>query len=505
MSLLLTVQLMVVAMAIAAIVGIVGAWAASTVSEFRGHAGNWLSRAFLMAMVIAAATPLVLHAAAWEATAGKFGWLPLTQVGASGYGGLGGIFGGLVACGWIHGLFGGSLVALATWYGTRHVSPAVIQQSQMELGPVGIWWRVRLPLAMPWVFTSLLATAALAATEMTVVDLYGFRTLADRFYLQFVVDPTVGAIGTTIALPMFFAAGILYVLFSKLGPSLSGKASIEPSRSTESVSQKTTIIANVLCVLIAALVVVVPWLGIVIKAGHDVVVVGSERTVSWSASRFVENVASAPGTFAAEYRWTIMLATITGGVALALAWFLASVGRTRSRLRSTIDLLTIAAFLIPGPIVGLAIVRLFQMDLPGFRVLYHQTLFPTVVGLLVRSLPVAYWVMRSGYQGIDDNLLSNASLDGTWFRRMWKVDFGLLKYLGAAAFLGAVIVASGDVPVLLPVIPPGVTTVGTRLFEQLHSGARYQEASLAFWYVLAITILAIISSRWAAGSHGRMS
>ena len=49
----------------------------------------------------------------------------------------------------------------------------------------------------------------------------------------------------------------------------------------------------------------------------------------------------------------------------------------------------------------------------------------------------------------------------------------------------------GDVAAMLPVIPAGVTTVGTRLFELLHSGARYQEASLAIWYVAAIVVFVL--------------
>ncbi len=64
--------------------------------------------------------------------------------------------------------------------------------------------------------------------------------------------------------------------------------------------------------------------------------------------------------------------------------------------------------------------------------------------------------------------------------------------------LAAAVVGSGDVPATLPVIPPGVTTVGTRLFGLLHSGARYQEASLAIWYMLGVVIIGLIWLRQSA-------
>ena len=54
--------------------------------------------------------------------------------------------------------------------------------------------------------------------------------------------------------------------------------------------------------------------------------------------------------------------------------------------------------------------------------------------------------------------------------------------------------ASGDVPATLPVVPPGVTTVGTRLFGLLHSGARQQEAALAIWYVGFVVSFVMIGS-----------
>ena len=172
--LILTIELMAVTVAIAGVIGVSGAWAASTLQN-AGRWGRLLAHVFLVSMVTAIAIPMILHAAAWEATAGKFGWLALTQTGSRDYQGLVGRLGGLVASGWIHGLFSSSIVALATWYGVRNVPNDVVEQSRLEMGAVQAWWRVRLLIALPWLLTGLLATAALAATEMTVVDLYQFQ------------------------------------------------------------------------------------------------------------------------------------------------------------------------------------------------------------------------------------------------------------------------------------------------------------------------------------------
>ena len=542
---LLTIQLVVVAVALAAILGIPAAWAASTLQE-SGRFGRSLSAAVFVAFVAALALPMVLHAAAWEATAGKFGWLPLTQTGArmvssqqypiqsgtndssqqvvsdtpipsapitgtSGntiYGGLGGVFGGLVACGWIHGLFCASIVALATWYGVQRTPQSVLQQSSLEMSPGRVWWTVRLRLAFPWIAVSLLATAILATTEMTVADLYGYRTIADTFYLQYVSDPTAKSIATTCLFPLLMAGLLIYLVNSISDRSRERTDRLNQTDAAgaliEQPAKRVLVLAALVSTAIVALVIVVPFVGLIVKIGHVVEVREATRHVSWSFGRSLENLTSAPATFAAEYRWTVVLASLTAIVAVVLAWLAAAWGREHRTFRRVIDAVAILLVLIPGPIVGIAVVRFFQIGVPGFRELYNSSVIPTIIGLLFRAGPVAYWVLRTGYRGIGDEVFAAAQLETGWAARVWSVDRPLLKRSLFAATLASAVVASGDVPVMLPIIPPGVTTVGTRLFEQLHSGARYQEASLALWYVAAVVAIAIVGARSSRGLRARM-
>jgi iron(III) transport system permease protein len=87
---------------------------------------------------------------------------------------------------------------------------------------------------------------------------------------------------------------------------------------------------------------------------------------------------------------------------------------------------------------------------------------------------------------------------------MWSIDRPLLERSLVAASLVAAVVASGDVPATLPVVPPGVTTVGTRLFGLLHSGARYQEAALAIWYVGAVGAISLVLIQQKVAGRVRM-
>ncbi|MCA9139787.1 MAG: hypothetical protein KDB00_23605 [Planctomycetales bacterium] len=503
--LLLTLQLMGLSVLVAATIGIPLAFLISLVSR-RSITGNGILRYCVFSMVACLATPMILHAAAWEATAGKFGWLTFSQTAARTYTGFAGQYGGLVACVWIHGLYGAAMVALATWFGTTRVAPDVIDQSRFDGGPIWSWWMIRLPIAAPWVSTGLLATAILAATEMTVVDLYGVRTLADEFYLFHAAEPSITSIMMVLVLPCVLAIALITMLFFSRHRRFdvrlidTGELRGPDSAITTTTGKAAHRCAGVCAVLIATLMFAFPLAGLVMKTGQQVTV-STERdagaTIVWSAKHAFEMLASAPAEFSREYLWTAALAGLTSLICLPLGWVTASLTRLRPSAARWIDIGSLVIFLIPGPIVGLVTIHLFTLPVPGFHELYHDSLVPTVFALMVRALPVSYWIIRAGYSGLDSAILDLSKMDLSWWRRMWLVDRALLvRPLMIAGFCSAVM-ASGDVPATLPVLPPEVVTVGTRLFALLHSGARNQEASLAFWYVGSIVIVAVaISYRW---------
>ncbi|TWU05584.1 ABC transporter permease [Stieleria varia] len=525
--LLLTLQLMVGSVLISGLVGLVGAWGATVATSSlgvafkRGGRGNGLlavasrfaGHLFFLAMVAAIATPMVLHAAAWEAAAGKFGWLSLTQSGSRTYEGLAGRYSGMVACVWVHGLLGAAMVSLATWVGMRRIPSVFLRQASLEMGPWRRWWTVQLPLAAPWTITALLATAAFAATEMTVADLYGVRTLADSFYLFHAANPDVGSVLSTLVLPAVFAltiiahwflgkhrsfdlqdrvAGPSSEAFAELSDADQGDATRMDIGEDSAASQAMAIVALFVC---ASLITLIPIASLVIKAGHDVTLItaadgSTVAKVTWSATECISRLLRAPLDFAKEYQWTIVIGLGAACLATMVAWPLAMFGRGRPVFRRVVDVSAVAAFLIPGPIVGLMIVKCFAMGLPGMRAIYQQTLLPTWIALSVRGVPIAYWILRTGYQGIGRDVVHAGRLDLTWAKRIWSIDRPLLAGSLLASMLAVAVFATGDVPATLPVIPPGVTSVGTRLFALLHSGARYQEASLAIWYLICILFFA---------------
>ncbi|MEM9588375.1 MAG: hypothetical protein AAGA03_13915 [Planctomycetota bacterium] len=481
---LLTLNLIVVSVLLASGLGIPAGAALATLDRGLRRSHRVVQRCFVAAMVSSLALPLVLHAAAWEATAGKFGWLPLSQITGRQFG----WFSGLLASGWIHGLHGVPLVALATWQGLRRVPPSLVDQFAVESQGRSSFWGLQLPLAAPWILLGCLGVALLAATEMTVVNLYAYATLADQFYVLFASTPDAVSISLLCLPPGVIAAvGCAILLRSRLLNRKSMESiSVTPP---ESNSQRIGMSPALALAAITIVVVAVPLLGLVIKAGHQVQRTDSGISGTWSPLAFASAIAEVPTLFRSEFQWSGAVAMTVGLTAIAIAWPLARINHTRPRLAAATTIALIIGFMIPGPVVGLMIVRVFQLPIAGLQDHYERTLVPTILALLFRALPIAYWIMRIGYLRMTNELSQQSRIDGSWWNRITRIDARAFRREASIAAVAAGLIAAGDVPATLPVAPPEVVTVSTRLFSLLHSGARYQEAALALVYSSGVAVI----------------
>lgn len=492
-SALVSVELAVIAIVLGLAFGVPAAWAASVFAA-GGPKRRLLGRLAWLAWCFAAATPLILHAAAWESTAGKFGWWWWTQGGAAR--GMLDSFRNLTATGWIHAVHATALIAAGTTLATHRMDSDAAVSSQLDGGPVWRWWRIGLPAARGPLYALMLIVGMIAVTEMTVADLYFCPTLADRFYRLYAADPTLSSVVFALTPTLLAVVGVLLVWSRRLrfppgirrAISRQGTPSSRNSRVPQSPRDDhgtgVVMIAGLVLVVVTGLVAFVPAATLVLK-------LGSSPYQDWSPGLALVRSRDAWSVFSEEYFWTAQLGILAGITAATVAGVLA--GRAKSA-RWVVPLLWLG-FCLPGPIVGLAVVSFFRLPIPGFDLLYSQTLIPTVIASLPRTVPPAYLLITAARQSIVPTLWQSARLDLSPARRWWFIDGRLMVRSYLIAALVAAIVASGDVASTLPVMPAGVTTVGTRLFGLLHSGARAQEAALATGYLIAVTCILAIAIR----------
>lgn len=476
-------------------------WPGSRWPGSRWPGSRWLAKSLICILVIASATPLIIHATAWEATAGKFGISLLTQTGSRVTAGdQYGFFAGFVATAWIHGVHGASIVGLIFIHGFNRIPVEIREMAVIDTSPIRRWLGIYLPAVSPWLGTGLLITALLAASEMTVADLYGFRTIADQFYLYHAAAPDLHSVFITCIIPVFFVAAItalvrgIHAHHESKGYVPAGHSNhletANPQRYQDGFLVQAA--AAPVAITVILILIAVPLAGLINNLGQEVTSLEGELIRRWTFQSALLRLRDGLSMFMSEFQWTAVISISTAIVSTAIAWPLAAMSWRNAKIGQTLHFAAIVSVCLPGPIVGLIIVSIFQCQVPGFRFFYQQTVLPTVLALLFRGLPIAFWICQSGYRQFKGPMFDLVKLDLSPWQALWKIEWTLLRPTLAIAFVAVAITSSGDLAASLPVIPAGVTTVPVRLFGLLHSGARYQETSLVIWYVVFIALLAIV-------------
>jgi iron(III) transport system permease protein len=486
-SAVLSLQISLIASAVGLVFGIPAAWACHVLACGSGIQ-RLTSKICLFLWVFAAVTPLILHAAAWESTAGKFGWWWWVQGTASGS--VVESFQRMTATAWIHAVHAISVVAVAAHLASKRINATAVLQSRLDGGPTWRWWQVILPSARSGIIFAVALVSLLAVSEMTVADLYLCPNLAARFYRLYAAQPDATSVIITLA-PTLISVVIAFTFFYSRQPLPPSDRHLIKTDLDDEVHDRSSLAAAWgIIVVVTLLVVIVPTTTLFAK-------IGSDLSGNWSPQVAVLRFMEGTRVFTEEYFWSLQLALFSGLVATSIAGGLARSALIRKYLVPWL----IALFCIPGPIVGLAVVSFFRLPVPGFDYLYSRTLIPTLIATLPRTLPIAFVIIAHAYRRTDISIWQVSRLDFGPLKRWWLVERPLLTRTYGVSFLLAGVIASGDVAATLPVMPAGVTTIATRLFGLLHSGARVQEAVLALGYLAAVTLVFAIAIRLEAARN----
>ena len=164
-----------------------------------------------------------------------------------------------------------------------------------------------------------------------------------------------------------------------------------------------------------------------------------------------------------------------------------------SNLQFAIITLIIAVLLtMPGPILGIAIIRLLNRpELPGAVWLYDHSIFAPWLAVYLRSLPIATLIMWQALQTVPMEILESAMIDGAGpLVRLWRIALPMRWPAAAVAWLAALAISLGDLAASILVVPPGVTTLSIRIFGLLHYGVEDQVAGICLAMIAIFALLA---------------
>ncbi len=468
-----TVGLGVAASTIAIPLGLVIFWGIQT--------GRWAGRLLLLASIVLATMPLVVHVSGWDAAIGKLGWLSTAQGNV-----LVPLVSGWWAATWVHGIVAAPQIALMLLVCDFRQGRIYEEQALLDAGSWTIFSRITVWRFAPVLFVGVLWVIVGCAREITVVDLYQVETFAEQIYLGYslgngavnLVTPT-GLRPADVEInygwqvPLLYVASLamfgaiaVFVMASLVRPK---QNDVTPRRARSSVNSAGGVGVSLLLLI---LLVCVPITNVMTRASFYVESSGGVLVQKYSFAQAWRAIQKSLADYQLEMFWSTMisLAASTVAVMIVLAMVRMSV---QSRNRQAVFLVVVAVGLaLPGPVIGSGLNGwLANVENESARYWIDYTIFAPVVANVIFTGPMIAILIWFVLKRTPENVVAAGQLDGASNAvRFWRIDFAShWTAVVGCWFLGCVL-CFGELAASQMVRPAGMDTVSRKMLGDLHAG-----------------------------------
>jgi ABC-type Fe3+ transport system permease subunit len=183
----------------------------------------------------------------------------------------------------------------------------------------------------------------------------------------------------------------------------------------------------------------------------------------------------------------LLAATGATVVVIVAAWLGYARARAGARVGQVADALFIAMFAVPGTIVGVGLIGLWNR--PGVMGAIYGTDAMFTLGYLARFVPVATLVIAAATRYVPMSHEEAASVSGAgWLRRMTRIVIPQIKLGLVTAWVIAFVLAFGELGVSILIAPPGETTLPIRIYTIIANTPPSHVAALALLQASVILI-----------------
>lgn len=143
-------------------------------------------------------------------------------------------------------------------------------------------------------------------------------------------------------------------------------------------------------------------------------------------------------------------------------------------------------FLIPAPVLGLSLIRMWNTELLG--AIYTSPLMP-VIGLVAKYAFIEALILSIAFAALDPNYFENIQVHWPGFKKAIGCLLHLIGRQCLAAMLIVFALSMGEFGVSLLIMPPGYQTLTIKIYNYLHYGASDVVAILCLFMVLLMVLV----------------
>lgn len=380
---------------------------------------------------------------------------------------------------WLFG-FGGCVLVLSSVFipitilltlaSISNVDGRLEEAARLVSGWPTVLRRVTLPLSAPGIAFSLVLVFLLAMGEFSVPSFLRYSVLPVLSFTQFAASYNFGA-ATAAAVPL---AAIAF-----LGVLVESAFLRNREYTFRSTGQTLVISLQHWKTPLAAIVAV---LGFALA----ILPLSALFADAFSRAGIHEAVQRAGASVVRSVVYSAVAATILMALGFLLGHFM------RGGRQQVLSALTLALFSIPGTVLSIGLVRLWNT--PGTWFIYATPAL-LILGYTAQYCAVTTRLSLAGLMMIPTSLDEAARLSGgSWARRLFQISIPLSRRTLVCAWLAAYILCLRDVPIALMTAPPGADPLPARILTLMANGAPPMIASLCLIMAIASLIpLAILA------------
>jgi iron(III) transport system permease protein len=453
-------------------------------------------RFFLFLFLVILFVPLPVFASGWQAALGPGSWLPISpwqfrqgQPWTE----------GLLPAAWVHAQAALPWVILIVGQSLLWVERDLEEDALLVAPAWRVAWFVTLRRSGVGLVTAALWVTVQVAGEIAVTDIFAFRTFAEVTYLIFAElgEEALPQAVVISLVPTVLLGFLLLFAGVRLGPAFPPvRALVRPPLRFSLGRCRWP--AFFLVTAVGLVHVGIPLGSLLWRLGLE----GAppEWSVAGAASALVRAFHASSSVIYFSLLWCVITAVSATILALLVCWCLRGANRL---LQAIVWSLLVAAWVIPGPVIGLGLKKCilefavrFPQSVLADLLWFRPSPLPLMWAHLIRILPFAVAIVWSVFRFMPIQLQEAAQLDGASpIRRLLHVVAPLTMFTLICTLLVSVALALGEVSAAKLATTPGIEVFTLVVFDRMHYGVGHEVASLC---LLLIFFLALAGLEFAS-------